>query len=225
VLPDAADKPAAVRTMFDRIAPRYDLLNRALTFGLDTRWRKRAVAALGLPSGSVVVDVASGTGDLCRDLSAAGMVPIGVDFSFGMLAAARTDAPLVQGDALRLPLATATVDGATSGFALRNFDALPPVFDELARVVRPRGRIALLDVAEPRNTILRRGHGIYFGRVVPLVGGLVSDKAAYRYLPESVVYLPPPDELVSTLEEAGFVDVRHQLLTGGISQLLTASRS
>ena len=210
--------------MFDRIAPRYDLLNRALTFGLDTRWRTRAVGALGLRAGSVVADVASGTGDLCRDLSEAGLVPIGVDFSFGMLAAARTEAPLVQGDALGLPLATASVDGATSGFALRNFDALPPVFDELARVVRPGGRIALLDVAEPRNRFLRRGHGVYFGRVVPLVGGLVSDKAAYRYLPESVVYLPESDEMCAMLGRAGFVDVQHQLLTGGISQLLTGTR-
>ena len=211
--------------MFDRIAPRYDLLNRALTFGLDTRWRKQAVDALGLRAGAVVADVASGTGDLCRDLGAAGLVPIGVDFSFGMLAAARTEAPLVQGDALALPLASASIDGATSGFALRNFDALAPVFDELARVIRPGGRIALLDVAEPHNRILRRGHGVYFGRVVPLVGGLVSDKAAYRYLPESVVYLPESDEMCAMLERAGFNDVRHQLLTGGISQLMTASRS
>lgn len=211
--------------MFDRIAPRYDLLNRALTFGLDTRWRKQAVGALGLRTGAVVADVASGTGDLCRDLSAAGLVPIGVDFSFGMLAAARTEAPLVQGDALALPLASASIDGATSGFALRNFDALEPVFGELARITRPGGRIALLDVAEPRNRILRRGHGVYFGRVVPLVGGLVSDKAAYRYLPESVVYLPEADEMCAMLGRAGFFDVQHQLLTGGISQLLTASRS
>jgi len=210
--------------MFDRIAPRYDVLNRALTFGLDTRWRKRAVRTLGLRAGAVVVDVASGTGDLCRDLRAAGLVPLGVDFSYGMLEVARTDAPLVQGDALGLPFATASVDGATSGFALRNFDALPPVFAELARVVRPGGRIALLDVAEPRNRILRSGHSVYFGRVVPLVGGLVSDKAAYRYLPESVVYLPEPGELVSMLGRAGFVDVQHQRLTGGISQLLTATR-
>ena len=211
--------------MFDRIAPRYDLLNRALTFALDTRWRKQAVDVLGLRAGAVVAVVASGTRDLCRDRGAAGLVPIGVDFSFGMLAAARTEAPLVQGDALALPLATASVDGATSGFALRNFDALAPVFDELARVIRPGGRIALLDVAEPHNRILRRGHGVYFGRVVPLVGGLVSDKAAYRYLPESVVYLPESDEMCAMLERAGFIGVRHQLLTWGISQLMTASRS
>ncbi len=210
--------------MFDRIAPRYDVLNRALTFGLDTRWRTRAVTALGLRRGSVVLDVACGTGDLCRDLAEAQLVPIGIDFSFGMLDAARTGAPLVQGDALGLPVATASVDGAISGFALRNFDALPPVFAELARVTRPGGRIALLDVDEPDHRVLRWGHGVYFGRVVPFVGGVVSDKEAYRYLPESVVYLPDSDEMCAMLERAGFVDVEHVRLTGGISQLLLATR-
>lgn len=211
--------------MFDRIAPRYDVLNRALTFGLDTRWRKRAVRALGLDRRSIVLDVACGTGDLCRDLADAELVPIGIDFSFGMLDAARTDAPLVQGDALRLPLATASVDGAISGFALRNFEALPPVFAELARVTRPGGRIALLDVDEPDNRVLRWGHGVYFGRVVPFVGGLVSDRDAYRYLPESVIYLPDSDEMGAMLERAGFVGVEHTRLSGGISQLLTGTRT
>ena len=113
-----------------------------------------------------------------------------------MLAAARTDAPLVHGDALRLPLPDGAVDGVTCGFALRNFASLPPFFAELARVVRPGGRIALLEVAEPPNRFLRWGHGVYFGKVVPLVGGLLSDPAAYRYLPRSVAYLPEPDAML-----------------------------
>jgi demethylmenaquinone methyltransferase/2-methoxy-6-polyprenyl-1,4-benzoquinol methylase len=211
--------------MFDRIAPRYDVLNRALTFGLDTRWRKRAVEALALPRGSIVLDVACGTGDLCRDLADAHLVPVGVDFSYGMLDAARTGAPLVQGDALALPVATGSVDGAISGFALRNFDALPPVFAELARVTRAGGRIALLDVDEPRNRVLKWGHGVYFGTVVPFVGGIVSDRDAYRYLPESVVYLPGSDQMCAMLEGAGFADVEHTRLSGGISQLLLATRA
>src|SRR5690606_10874504 len=150
-LPEGDEKVTAVRGMFDAIAPRYDLVNRIMTFRMDVGWRKRTVRALGLPAGATVVDLACGTGDLCRELSADGLRPVGVDLSFGMLAAARTDAPLLQGDALRLPFPDASVDGATCGFALRNLAALPPFFAELARVVRPGGRIALLEVATPPN--------------------------------------------------------------------------
>jgi demethylmenaquinone methyltransferase/2-methoxy-6-polyprenyl-1,4-benzoquinol methylase len=220
-LPQGEEKVAAVRSMFDAIAPRYDLVNRIMTFRLDVGWRKRAVRSLALPPQSLVVDLAAGTGDLCRDITRAGYVPIGVDLSWGMLAHARTDAPLVQADALRLPLPDAAADGATSGFALRNFADLGGFFTELARVVRPGGRVALLDVAEPTNPVLRWGHGVYFGKVVPRIGGLLSDGAAYRYLPQSVAYLPPPDAMVRLLEDAGFTGVERTLLTGGISKLLT----
>ena len=142
--------------MFDTIAPRYDLVNRIMTFGLDRRWRAATVASLGLPPTDTVLDVACGTGDLCRELSGAGYRPVGVDLSSGMLEHARTIAPLVHADALQLPLAAAAVDGAVSGFALRNFVALDPLFAELARVVRPGGRIALLDVATPTRPLLRK---------------------------------------------------------------------
>jgi demethylmenaquinone methyltransferase/2-methoxy-6-polyprenyl-1,4-benzoquinol methylase len=210
--------------MFDAIAPRYDLVNRVMTFRMDVGWRKRTVRSLELPNGSSVIDLACGTGDLCRELAAQGHQPLGFDLSYGMLAAARTETPLAQGDALRLPLPDHSVDGATCGFALRNFAALPPFFAELARVVRPGGRIALLEVAEPPNRVLRWGHSIYFGKVVPFIGGLLSDGAAYRYLPRSVAYLPEPDELLRQLADAGFVDVERQLLSVGISQLITATR-
>jgi demethylmenaquinone methyltransferase/2-methoxy-6-polyprenyl-1,4-benzoquinol methylase len=211
--------------MFDAIAPRYDLVNRVMTFGLDRGWRRRTVGALGLPAGSLVVDLAAGTGDLCRDLQAAGHRAVGFDLSAGMLEHARTSAPLVQADALRLPVATGAVDGAVCGFALRNFVALPPFFAELARVVRPGGRIALLDVAEPRLTVLRLGHRVYFSSVVPRIGALLSDGAAYRYLPRSVAYMPEPHELVASLAGAGFAAVERRLLTGGITQLLTGTRA
>jgi demethylmenaquinone methyltransferase/2-methoxy-6-polyprenyl-1,4-benzoquinol methylase len=212
--------------MFDAIAPRYDLVNRIMTFRLDVGWRRRAVQSLGpLPDRSLVLDLAAGTGDLCRDLARARFVPVGIDLSWGMLAHARTTAPLVQADALRLPLADGTADGATSGFALRNFVDLGRFFDELGRVVRPGGRIALLDVAEPENRILHWGHGIYFGKVVPRIGGLLSDPAAYRYLPDSVAYLPEPPAMLDLLRAAGFTEVRRQLLTGGIAQLLTGTRA
>jgi demethylmenaquinone methyltransferase/2-methoxy-6-polyprenyl-1,4-benzoquinol methylase len=223
-LPEGDEKVAAVRGMFDAIAPRYDLVNRIMTFRMDVGWRRRTVRSLGIRPGDTVVDLACGTGDLCRELAAQGARPIGVDLSFGMLAAARTSAPLVQGDALGLPLRDSSVDGITCGFALRNFASLPPFFAELARVVRPGGRIALLEVAEPPNPVLRFGHGIYFGKVVPLVGGLLSDPAAYRYLPRSVAYLPDPGTMLGQLADAGFVQVERRLLSVGIAQLVTAAR-
>jgi demethylmenaquinone methyltransferase/2-methoxy-6-polyprenyl-1,4-benzoquinol methylase len=210
--------------MFDTIAPRYDLVNRIMTFGLDRRWRRAAVRSLALPAQSRVLDVACGTGDLCRDLDEAGYRPVGVDLSAGMLAHARTGAPLVHTDALQLPLGGGGLDGAVSGFALRNFVALPPLFQELARVLRPGGRIALLDVATPTQPLLRAGHAVYFGHVVPQIGGLLSDRAAYRYLPQSVAYLPDPPDLLAQVAQAGFEQVSRHLLSGGITQLITATR-
>lgn len=225
-LPQGEEKVRAVREMFDTIAPRYDLVNRVMTFGLDVRWRKRATHSLALPTGSVVLDIAAGTGDFCRELQAAGLTAVGVDLSFGMLAAARTTAPLLQGDALRLPVPDASVDGVTCGFALRNLMSLEPFFAELARVLRPGGRIALLDVAQPTNPILRWGHGIYFGKVVPQIGGLLNGRgrAAYRYLPKSAAYLPEGDGMTVMLRAAGFADADRRLLSGGITQLLTGTR-
>ena len=223
-LPQGTEKQRMVRDMFDAIAPRYDLVNRVMTFRLDVRWRKRTVRELALPAGSQVLDLAAGTGDLCRDLTAAGHRPVGVDLSFGMLAAARTTAPLVHADALRLPVPDASVDGATCGFALRNFVDLGAFLAELGRVVRPGGRIALLEVGEPANPVLRVGHAVYFGKVVPRIGALLSDADAYRYLPRSVAYLPEPAELVAMVRRAGFGDARRSVLSGGISQLLTGTR-
>ncbi|MGA0263704.1 MAG: ubiquinone/menaquinone biosynthesis methyltransferase [Ilumatobacteraceae bacterium] len=223
-LPTGGEKVTAVRSMFDAIAPRYDMVNRIMTIRLDVRWRKKAVAELRLPSGSRVIDLASGTGDLCIDLRRAGLHPLSFDLSFGMLAADRSHAPRSQADVLRLPLAGASVDGATCGFALRNLVDLPAFFDELARVVRQGGRIALLDVGVPRNRLVRFGHGFYFGKVVPRIGGLLSDGAAYRYLPKSVAYLPEADVMVEQLKSAGFSDAQHRTFSGGITQLLTATR-
>lgn len=224
-LPQGEEKRQAIRSMFDAIAPRYDLVNRIMTVRMDVGWRRRAVRALALPPGSVVLDVACGTGDLCRDLAAAGHRPIGVDLSFGMLANARTTAPLVQADALRLPLPDAAVDGLTCGFALRNFVDLDGFLAEAARVVRPGGRIALLEVAEPERALLRWGHRLYFGSVVPRIGGLLSDADAYRYLPRSVAYLPPPEELLQRVRDAGFPGAQRRLLSAGISQLLCGTRA
>ncbi len=223
-LPEGDDKVRAVRSMFDAIAPRYDLVNRVMTFRMDVGWRRRTVARLALAPRSLVIDVACGTGDLCRELDRQGLFAIGSDLSFGMLAAGSSGVPLAQADALRLPVPDRAVDGVTCGFALRNLVALGPFFDELARVVRPGGRIALLEVAVPGNGLMRWGHGVYFGRVVPRIGGLLSDPAAYRYLPKSVAYLPEPPELVDQLRRAGFGDARRDVLSGGIAQLFLATR-
>jgi demethylmenaquinone methyltransferase/2-methoxy-6-polyprenyl-1,4-benzoquinol methylase len=223
-LPQGDEKVAAVREMFDTIAPRYDLVNRVMTFRLDVRWRRTAVATLALPAGSTVLDLASGTGDLCVDLAAARLRPISIDLSFGMLSADRSGAPRVQADILRLPMGDASVDGVTCGFALRNLVDLPTFFGELARVVRPGGRIALLDVGIPHNPLMRFGNNIYFGKVVPRIGALLSDGSAYRYLPKSVAYLPSRQQMMTDLRIAGFTDAQHRQLSGGLTQLMTGTR-
>ncbi|HET7489203.1 MAG TPA: ubiquinone/menaquinone biosynthesis methyltransferase [Acidimicrobiales bacterium] len=223
-LPQGEAKVRAVRAMFDAIAPRYDLVNRVMTFRMDVGWRRTTVRTLALPAGSVVLDVAAGTGDLCRHLAEGRLRAVGVDLSWGMLAHANTEAPLAQADALRLPLRARAVDGLTCGFALRNLVDLDAFLVEAARVVRPGGRIGLLEVAAPANPVLRWGHGIYFGHVVPRIGGLLSDPAAYRYLPRSVAYLPPTDELLARIAAAGFSGVQRHLLSTGIAQLITATR-
>jgi demethylmenaquinone methyltransferase/2-methoxy-6-polyprenyl-1,4-benzoquinol methylase len=223
-LPTGAEKTALVRSMFDAIAPRYDLVNRLMTFGLDVRWRKKSTRALGLPEGSRVLDLACGTGDFLKILRATGFRPLGMDLSWGMLAANRSGTPLAQADGTWLPLASGSIDGITCGYALRNFTELDKVFGELGRVVRPGGRISLLEVAEPDHGLLRTGDRIWFHRVVPVIGGLLSDGAAYRYLPKSTAYLPTTEQLRSMLMDAGFSAVNRRALSGGLSQLITATR-
>ncbi len=223
-LPTGEAKAAAVRQMFDTISPRYDLVNRIITFRMDVGWRRRTVKSLGLSAGSTVLDLAAGTGDFCRDLQGAGMHPFGFDLSFGMLSHAKTTAPLVQCDALRLPVGDGVVDGVTCGFALRNFSDLAPFFAEVGRVTRAGGRMAFLDAATPPNPIMRFGHGIYFGKVVPLIGGLLSDQTAYRYLPQSLAYLPEPKIMLEMIRSNGFSGVQRHLLSGGIAQLITGTK-
>jgi demethylmenaquinone methyltransferase/2-methoxy-6-polyprenyl-1,4-benzoquinol methylase len=223
-LPTGSDKQTAVRHMFDTIAERYDLVNGIVAMGMDTGWRRRCVAALDLAPGSTVLDVACGTGDLCRGLAGAGYQRVGVDMSAGMLSHARTNAPLVLGDALHAPFRSGCFDGVVSGFALRNVVDLGCLFEELARLTRPGGRISLLDLGEPEARLLRLGHHFWCAYGVPLVGSVFSDASAYRYLPRSLAYLPPADEMVRLLERAGFGAVQHALLSGGISQLYVATR-
>ncbi len=224
-LPQGAEKVVAVQEMFDAIAPRYNFVNRLMTFGLDNKWRKRTVLSLHLPPGSRVLDLASGTGDLCIDLERNGHVPLSLDISLGMLRADRSGSPRSQADIQKLPFPNACVDGIVCGFALRNLENLQTFFTEIARVTRFKGRIALLDVGIPTNRLVRFGNSIYFGKLVPLIGGIFSDRAAYRYLPRSVAYLPKPEIIVEMLERSGFADVKHEQLSGGLTQLFSATRN
>jgi demethylmenaquinone methyltransferase/2-methoxy-6-polyprenyl-1,4-benzoquinol methylase len=211
--------------MFDAIAGRYDLVNRVMTFGMDVGWRRTAVRDLRLPGGALVADLACGTGDLCRELLSAGYRAVGFDFSLGMLARARTIAPLAAADVLRLPLRDASLDGVTCGFALRNVSDLEAFLAETARVVRPGGRVALLEASRPENALARAGHAVYLDRVVPLIGSVLSDADAYRYLPRSMAYLPAPDVLLAMLRAAGFDAVQRRSLGAGSSQLLIGTRA
>ena len=224
-LPTGTEKTVLVRSMFDAIAPRYDLVNRTMTFGLDIHWRKQSLRALALPRGSTVLDLACGTGDFLKLLEGGGYRAFGMDLSWGMLAANTTGLPLAQADGAALPVADAAVDGVTCGYALRNFTELAAVFGEFARIVRPGGRISLLEVAEPDAGLLRLGHRIWFRQVVPVIGGLLSDRSAYRYLPKSTAYLPDPGALRSMLTGSGFSSVNRRALSGGLSQLITATRA
>lgn len=229
VLPQADEKAAVVRTMFDRIAPSYDRMNRIITLGFDQRWRRSLIDTLGVDSSDTVLDLACGTGDFALVARERGASVVGLDFAGAMLTAARRRCPeaiaLVRGDALRLPLARGSVSVAVSGFALRNFVAIPPVLEELARVLRPGGRVGLLEVDEPRSGVLRLGHGLYFQRVVPALGALLSDGRAYRYLPASAAYLPDGAGLRAMLEEAGFTNIEKRSHLGGAAQSVVAVRA
>ncbi|MBM4382878.1 MAG: ubiquinone/menaquinone biosynthesis methyltransferase [Deltaproteobacteria bacterium] len=226
-IPTPETKRRFVQSMFDRIAPRYDLMNRLLTFGLDLRWRRTALSAIAVGPGDLVIDLACGTGDLCELAARRGARVVGVDFAREMLRRAserEVGATLVQGDALALPFASGGASALTCGFALRNFISLEPVLAECARVLRPGGRLAILEVDRPRSRFVRTGHSFYFDRVVPLIGALLSDRAAYRYLPESTSYLPPEAELLAMIERAGFTALRKRRFLFGAAQLVIAER-
>jgi demethylmenaquinone methyltransferase/2-methoxy-6-polyprenyl-1,4-benzoquinol methylase len=210
--------------MFDAIAPRYDLVNRLMTFGLDQSWRRTTIGALGLPSDSLVLDVACGTGDLTRLARGKGHRVIGVDLSAGMLAANGTGAPLVHADCSQLPFPDGTFDGLVCGYALRNFTDLADALAETARVVRPGGRLAILEVDAPTSPVLRAGYRVWFEKVVPILGGALSDREAYDYLPRSTAYLPATPVLRRMLGQAGYSAVGIRPLAGGLSQLLLATR-
>ena len=223
--------------MFESIAPRYDLLNFLISFGMHHGWRRRAVREALAVKPRVVLDVGTGTGDLAlalaqRDVS--GPEIVGLDFAGGMLSIAKRRADqretgecarFVLGDALRPPLADASVDAVVSGFLLRNVDGLPEVFAAMARVLRPGGRLVILEMTPMRRRLPRALFRLYFNRWVPLLGRLVSRHAsAYSWLPQSVDEFLSAEALATVIAEAGFADVRvHRLGLGSVA-LHTATR-
>jgi demethylmenaquinone methyltransferase / 2-methoxy-6-polyprenyl-1,4-benzoquinol methylase len=228
-----------VQAMFDRIAGVYDVMNSVMTAGLHHHWRERAADLARLQSGDRALDVATGTGDLALELARrvgpAGEV-VGSDFSEGMLARAREKGAARAGaesgrlrwehaDAMRLPYADGEFDAATVGFGARNFGDLDRGLHEMARVVRPGGRVVVLEITTPTKPPLSEFFRIWFDRVVPVVGRLAADPEAYEYLPNSVRRFPGPEALAATLAAAGLEDVRWILTAGGIIALHSGTRS
>jgi demethylmenaquinone methyltransferase/2-methoxy-6-polyprenyl-1,4-benzoquinol methylase len=217
--------PDAVRTMFDRIAPVYDAMNRVMTMGLDLRWRRLGARAV-VRSGDAVLDAACGTGDFAvADLRAGAGRVVGLDFSERMLERARRKEPRVEwvrGDMLAMPFADETFDAATVGFGVRNVADLELALRELRRVLRPGGRLAILEITQPRGP-LKPFYSLWFDRVVPLLGRALPGGSAYAYLPASVKRFPPAEELAELMRAAGFGDVDIRLLAGSIVALHTGA--
>lgn len=212
--------PDTVRGMFDRIAPVYDAMNRVMTAGLDRRWRRLAVAEVVWP-GDRVLDACCGTGDLAVEAERRGGRVVGLDFSARMLERARRKSGAiewVQGDALALPFGDGEFDAATVGFGVRNLADLEDGLRELGRVLRPGGKIAVLEITRPRG-ILRPFFRLWFDVLVPFAGRVLPGGQAYTYLPASVRRFPGADDLSALFEQAGFEDVRYRLLGGGIVAL------
>lgn len=211
-----------VRAMFDRIAGVYDVMNSVMTAGLHHRWRERAVDLARVGPGSRALDVATGTGDLAIALAARGADVVGSDFSEGMLDRARAKSSAVRwehGNALALPYEDASFDAATVGFGARNFSDLAVGLGEMARVVRPGGRVVVLEITTPTRPPLSTFFSLWFDRIVPLLGRISGEDQAYSYLPSSVKRFPGPRDLGSVMVEAGLGDVRWILTAGGIIAL------
>ncbi len=227
--PDKA--PDRIAGMFDAIAPRYDLLNHLLSAGIDRRWRARAIASLGLTGRETVIDVCTGTADVALEARRRGAARVlGVDFAGAMLALGLRKVRaisddrivLVRGDAMRLPSPAGSADAATVAFGIRNVQDAAIACTELARVLRPGGRLAILEFGMPRLPGVSALYRWYFSRVLPFIGRRISGHtAAYSYLPASVGTFPPPAEFMALLRRAGFSDVRAVPLTFGIVYLYT----
>jgi demethylmenaquinone methyltransferase/2-methoxy-6-polyprenyl-1,4-benzoquinol methylase len=212
--------------MFDSVARRYDVVNALLSFGLDRRWRRAVARSLAVRPGDIVLDLGCGTGGLGRLLAGRCEV-VGLDLSVEMLKVARRRGPagaFVQASAFRLPFRAGALSAAGSAFLLRNLNDLPAAFGELARVLSPGGRVALLDITEPASPAIRRLFDAYFSRAARSLGALAGNAGAYRYLVGSLAQLPPAEEVLRLLGDAGFERASARPMTGGVVTLFTAVR-
>lgn len=235
-LTDISKSPARIAGMFDAIAARYDLLNHLLSAGIDRRWRRTAIRSLALTGTERVLDVCTGTADLAvaaRVASPRAARVVGVDFAAAMLRVGQDKLlhggladriTLVRGDAASLPVGTGVVDAVTIAFGIRNVERTADACAELVRVLRPGGRLAILEFAMPSTPIVRVVYRWYFNHVLPRIGRLVARNPAYEYLPASVGAFPTPAEFAAVLTRAGFRDVLATPLTLGIVYLYTAIR-
>ena len=234
---DSAQFPSQVRTMFDRIAGVYDLMNRVMTVGLARGWRERAADRAELREGDHALDVCCGTGDLAFELARrvgpTGRV-VGCDFSERMLELAREKSATPEraatvefewADALDLPYEDASFDAVTVGFGVRNLSDLEAGLGELARVLRPGGRLVILEITQPTRPPLSTFFAIWFDRIVPLLGSVAGDSAAYSYLPESVRSFPSPEGLAALMDRAGLTGIRWLVLAGGIIAIHSGVRA
>jgi demethylmenaquinone methyltransferase / 2-methoxy-6-polyprenyl-1,4-benzoquinol methylase len=232
---DSEEFAGQVRGMFDRIAGVYDVMNSAMTAGLHHQWRQRAVDRAEVGPGSDALDVACGTGDLAlelrRRIGADGRV-VGCDFSERMLELARAKsgeqglaAEFGWADALDLPYGDASFDAVTIGFGARNLADLDRGLAEMTRVLKPGGRLVILEITQPTRPPLSTFYSVWFDRIVPLLGSLAGDRDAYSYLPESVRSFPEPRRLAEMMNAAGFEDIRWLLTAGGIIAIHSATRA
>lgn len=231
-----SDKGRGVRAMFDAIAPRYDLLNRLLSFGIDRRWRTFAVRQLQVPAGGWVLDVATGTGDVALEIAA--QTPptvriVGSDFTQGMLVHGldkirrspfRERIALVNAPCEALPHPDAVFDGVTIAFGIRNVIDRPAGLREMFRVLRPGGKVVILEFSNPRSRLFKALYYCYFRRLLPLIGGLLSQRSAYQYLPDSVLEFPDQEQFAGLMAAAGFSQLQHFDLTCGIATVYVGVR-
>lgn len=233
---ELTDKGRGIRDMFDRIAPRYDLLNRVLSLGIDRRWRRFAVRQLTVPKQGKVLDIATGTGDVALEIGRqtdASVKIVGSDFTQGMLVLGRdkiSASPyrdrivLVNAPCEAMPHPDGIFDGITIAFGIRNVVDRQKGLCEMVRVLKPGGRAVILEFATPRNNLFRAIYHFYFLRVLPYLGGLISQRSAYQYLPDSVLEFPDRESFKGMMEEAGFSDVQVYDLTGGIAAVHVGTR-